>query len=186
MKTKLYCSVKILVLLIVANGFSYPGFAQWSSPVNLSPNAISALLNESMGPCIGVSGDTVHVIWADRFSPTRGAIYYTQSADTGLTWSSPVAITSTNGNAWNPAIAVNGSNIHVVWREIDTLNQHRSSHYKQSLDGGNTWGTNVVLDTVIADWPAVAVSGNSVYVVNDIVTSASPYNTEIFFPEIFR
>jgi hypothetical protein len=69
----------------------------------------------------------------------------------------------------------------VVWREIDTLNQHRSSHYKHSLDGGRTWGPDVVLDTVVADWPAVAVSGDKVYVANDIVTSASPYNTEIFF-----
>jgi hypothetical protein len=172
---------KILVLIIIST--LIPGLvsAQWSAPINLSPGAISALLNESMGPCIGVSGDTVHVVWADRFTPNTGAIYYRQSADTGLTWSVPVAITSIQGNAWNPAIAVNGSNIHVVWREIDTVNLHRSSHYKHSLDGGITWGPDVVVDTAVADWPAVAVSGHSVYVANDIVTSSSPYNTEIFF-----
>jgi len=181
MKTPFYCSLKMLVLLIYITGLPSIVLAQWTTPVNLSPDAVQALLNESMGSCIGVSGDTVHVVWADRFSSTKGAIYYTQSADTGLTWTTPVAITNKNGNAWNPAIAVNGSNIHVVWREIDTLNQHRSSHYRHSLDEGSTWGPTVVLDTAIADWPAVAVSGNNIYVANDIVTSSSPYNTEIFF-----
>ena len=115
-----------------------------------------------MGPCIGVNGDTVHVVWADRLSANKGAIYYTRSADTGLTWSSPIPITDVNRNAWNPAIAVNGANIHVVWREIDTVTGHRSSWYIHSLDGGNTWGTILVLVTAIADWPAVTVSGNYV------------------------
>jgi hypothetical protein len=181
MKTPVNYSIKNLLLLFGAILFPSFVFAQWSSPVNLSPNAINAYLNESMGPCIGVSGDMVHVVWADRFTVNKGAIYYTQSADTGLTWSSPVPITDVNHNAWNPAIAVNGSNIHVVWREIDTVTNHRSSWYKHSLDGGVTWGPVVVVDTAVADWPAVAVSGNYVYVANDIVTSATPYNTEIFF-----
>lgn len=175
MKTKLLLASFLSVLVSIIS------YAQWSAPVDLSPASISAGLNESMGPCIGVSGDTVHVIWCDRLGTNKGAIYYTHSTDTGLTWSNPVPITSLVGNSWNPAIAVNGANIHVVWREIDTVNNHRSSHYCRSLDGGNTWGPNVVLDTVVADWPAVAVSGNMVYVANDIVTSASPYNTEVFF-----
>ena len=181
MKNPEYFIKTAALLLLLEFSPAFTVSAQWSQPVNLSPNAVSALLNESMGPCIGVSGVTIHVVWADRFTSKKGAIFYTASADTGLAWSTPVAITDLNGNAWNPAIAVNGSNIHVVWREIDTINQHRSSHYKHSLDGGISWGPNVCLDTVIADWPAVAVSGDMVYVANDIVTSSSPYNTEIFF-----
>ncbi len=155
--------------------------AQWSGPVNLSPGATSAGLNESMGSCIGVNGDIVHVVYGDRFNSTHGAIFYTRSSNAGLTWTNPVAITDLHGNAWNAAIAVNGINIHVVWRTIDTLDNHRSSHYKHSIDGGNTWGPDLQIDSPVADWPAVAVSGNHVYVANDIVTSANPYNTEIFF-----
>jgi hypothetical protein len=173
---------KRLYLVLFFTGFlKVITFAQWSAPVDISPGAVSAGLNESMGSCLGVSNNTLHVVWCNRFSTNRGAIYYTHSADTGSTWSTPIPISNTNGNAWNPAIAVNGLNIHVVWREIDSVNNHRSSHYCHSLDGGITWGINIVLDTVVADWPAVAVAGDKVYVANDIVTSQSPYNTEIFF-----
>jgi hypothetical protein len=134
-----------------------------------------------MGSCIGTSGDTVHVVWTDKLSTTTAAIYYTHSLDTGITWSTPIALTNLSGNAWNPAIAVNGKNIHVVWREFKPSGSGmRASWYKHSLDGGNTWGPNVFLDST-ADWPAVAVSGNIVYVANDLVTAASPYNTEIYF-----
>src|ERR1019366_3173205 len=181
MKTPQRFSTKIVVLLIFCITIPAITFAQWSNALNLSPNAVSAGLNESMGTCIGVSGDTVHVVWVDRLSSTKGALYYIRSIDSGLTWSNPVNITDTSGNAWNPAIAVNGSSVHVVWREINLANNHRTSMYKHSLDGGNTWGTKVIVDTAVADWPAVAVSGDTVYVVNDIVVAASPYNTEIFF-----
>ncbi len=172
---------RILLALVFTGFIRFAALAQWSSPADISPGAVSALLNESMGSCIGVSGDTIHVVWCDRFSAKKGALYYTMSADTGLTWTAPIPITGINGNAWNPAISVSGSRVHVVWREIDTVDNHRSSHYRHSLDGGSTWGPGVMLDSVIANWPAVTASGNSVYVANDIVTSQSPYNTEIFF-----
>ena len=153
---------------------------QWSSPVLLSPSAVNAGLNESMGSCIGVSGDTIHVVWFDITSSTTSVIYYIRSTDSGRTWNNPVPITSVAGNAWNPAIAVVGSNVHVVWREINPSNNHRASYYQHSLDGGSTWTSKVFLDST-ADWPAISISGNIVYVVNDVVTSQSPYNTEIFF-----
>ncbi len=181
MEPKLHCQKKIVIVSIIAILISSISYAQWSAHVNLSPNAQSASTNESMGSCIGVSGDTIHVIWADKHTATHSALYYTRSVDTGLTWSVPVHITDTSGNAWNPAIAVNGKNVHVVWRYIDPVTGKRSSWYKHSTNGGNTWGPNVLLDTAIADWPAVAVSGDKVYVANDYVTSANPYNTEIFF-----
>ncbi len=170
---------KSLSAIIIAIVLPTLLFAQWGASVNLSPNSLSAGQNESMGSCIGVSGNTVHVVWSDKRSSTKAVIYYTRSLDAGLTWSNPVTISDTNGNAWNPAIAVNGSSVHVVWRNI--VSNVRSSWYVHSLDGGNTWGTPLLIDAAVADWPAVTVSGNMVYVVNDIVTSTNPYNTEIFF-----
>jgi hypothetical protein len=180
MKTAIRFFSKILPLLTNIFLFPMAAHAQWSTPVSLSPSAVSAALNESMGSCLGASGDSLHVVWTDKLSTTNAVIYYTRSLDTGLTWSAPVAISNIGGNAWNPAIAVNGRNVHVVWREVNPVNNHRASYYMHSLDGGSTWSPAVFLDST-ADWPAVAVSGNIVYVANDLVTAASPYNTEIFF-----
>ncbi|HTA28103.1 MAG TPA: exo-alpha-sialidase [Bacteroidia bacterium] len=180
MKTNLRDSVKTLTLVLLTLIFPSLLYAQWSAPADISPGAISAFLNESMGTCIGVSGDTLHVVYADKHSTKNVVINYTHSVDTGKTWSAPVPITSLTGYTYNPAIAVNGRNVHVVWRVIDTLTGKRASWYKHSTDGGNTWGPNVFLDST-ADWPAVAVSGANVYMANDVVTSNSPYNTEIFF-----
>ncbi len=163
--------------LILAVFLPFTGFAQWSTPVNLSPNAMSAKLNENMGPCIAANGDTLHVVWSDH--RTQGfAIYYLHSLDSGLTWSNPVPITDTMGKASDPVVAAYGKNVHVVW--MDSVNGIRASFYKRSLNGGITWQPEICLDSNTKFWPGVAVSGNKVYVSLDKIVSTSPYNTEVF------
>ncbi len=150
-------------------------YAQWSPGIRLSLNSMNAALNENAGPCLAVSGDTVHVVWSDH--RTNGyAIYYDRSVDKGITWSVAVPITDTTGKATMPAIAVSGSGIHVVW--MDTLLGIRASYYKRSLDGGNTWGPNVCLDNGTKFWPGIAASGSRLYAtLNKEVISG---NTEVY------
>jgi len=176
--TSIYFSKKILFILLLAITMPTLTSAQWSAPVNLSPNAFYAMLNESMGSCFGVSNDTIHVVWQDKLTAKKSILYYTRSIDTGLVWSTPIAITSMTGNSWHPAMAVNGPNVHVAWEEIDTITNARNSYYKHSLDGGNTWSSGVFIDST-GDWPGIAVSGKNVYIVNDRHITAS--NSEIFF-----
>ena len=97
-----YAKTSLLILIALCFYSNYSA-AQWSVPINISPNARNPLMNENMGPCIAVSGDTVHVIWSDQTSH-GSAIYYTRSVDTGHTWSMAVAITDTNGKASMPCI----------------------------------------------------------------------------------
>src|SRR6185295_851350 len=131
--------------------------------------------NENSGQCLAVNGDTVHVVWTDH--RTLGhAIYYRHSPDAGVTWNTAIPITDTTGTAIFPAIAVSGSTIHVVW--LDSSLGVPASFYKRSLDGGNTWGPAVCLDSSTKFWPGVATSGSMVFVTlnKEIVIG----NTEVF------
>ncbi len=166
---------RIQSIIVISLLISSTSFAQWSASVNLSPHAVAATLNENMGPCIAVSGDTVHVVWVDKRSSTASAIFYKRSIDAGLTWNTEVALTDSNGKASFPAIAVSGSSVHVVW--MDSLGGVRVSDYKRSLDGGATWGAFAVIDSNSAFWPGVAASGNLVIVSLNLQDSIA--NTEV-------
>lgn len=136
--------------------------AQWATRVNLSPNAMSAALNEDMGQCLAVSGDTVHVVWSDKRT-AGAAIYYCHSYDGGLTWGTGVNITDTTKYGTMPAIAASGSSVHVVWFDSAIIGR-KASFYRRSLDAGNTWGPVVCLDSNTLFWPGVSANGNLVAV----------------------
>lgn len=94
--------------------------------------------------------DTIHVVWSGNESDAAGAweIWYSNSDDEGLTWSTAVNLSNDVGGAApyssiTPAIATNGSDIFVVWHD-DTLNagfggpaEHLS--FRSSDDNGVTW-----------------------------------------------
>src|SRR5438105_10925461 len=85
--------------------------AQWSAPLKLSTADTSTRLNENMGRCLAVSGDSVHVVWVDG---TSGVLYYKHSFDAGMTWSTDAALTA--GLSDFSCIAVNGSTVHIAYR----------------------------------------------------------------------
>jgi hypothetical protein len=150
-------------------------YAQWSPEVKISTGAMQASLNEDAGPCLAVSNDTLYVVWSDH--RTNGyAIYYDRSIDTGMTWSIPVPVTDTTGNATMPVVAVSGRNVHIVW--MGNIQGVRASYYIRSLDGGDAWGPKVCLDSITAFWPGVATSGDTVVVT--LNKDAGTGNTEVF------
>jgi hypothetical protein len=176
MKSHTISQKSILSLIFLFTTVPYLLYAQWSARTLLSPNAISASLNENMATCLAVGGDTVHVVWSDQ-RPAGTAIYYKRSFDLGTTWNVDTPITDTTGSATFPAISVSGSTVHVVW--MDTSLGHRASFYKRSLDGGNTWGQTFCLDSITAFWPGLSSSGTMVVV--SLNKQVAVGNTEVFF-----
>jgi hypothetical protein len=125
---------------------------------NLSNNgAVSA------GPAIAVSGNNVYVVWSDN-TPGRGEIFYRRSIDGGATFSSTINLSNNTGFSDSPDIAITGNHVSVVWR--DSTPGNTEILYRRSMNSGVTFSSTINLsnNTGFSADPAIAVSGNNVYV----------------------
>ena len=142
---------------------STDGGLTWESDVRLTDNP-----SYSGFPCVAVSGQIVNVVWEDDRDGTgyEGSVYCKRSADGGATWGSDTRLTDDIADAWDPVIAVSGSDVHVVWHDMRD-GSFREIYYKRSTDGGTTWGDDTRLTDAFesSEWPNIAVSGSIVHVV---------------------
>ncbi|OGW52571.1 MAG: hypothetical protein A2Y81_02475 [Nitrospirae bacterium RBG_13_43_8] len=129
-------------------------------------------------PSIAVDGLNIYVLWTAYATPGSNEIYFKKSDDGGVTWSPNKRLTNNAGISNNPVIAVDGSNIYVVW--CDDTPGNYEIYFKMSDDGGTTWTTNERLtwNTGYSQSPAIAVDGSNIYVVWYDYT---PGNYEIYF-----
>jgi BNR repeat-like domain len=124
---------------------------------------LNGTLNGSGDPAIAIdSSGHIHVVWADYVPDVSEDIYYRRSDDGGATWSAVKRLSWTSGWSESPGIAVGpGDTIHVVWE--DETPGNGEVYYKQSTDGGATWGTSKRLSSTAdsSRYPVIAVSGDS-------------------------
>ena len=123
---------------------------------------------ESWNPSVAVSGETVHVVWSDnRISSANYEIYYKRSIDNGTSWGADTRLTNATGASHFPTVAVEGSNVHVVWQDPGS-GSNNDIHYMKSSDNGTTWSidTNLTnVSTTTKYLPGVAAKGGKVHVV---------------------
>jgi hypothetical protein len=88
----------------------------------------------------------------------------------GAQWGPDTKLSTTDSSAqlnenMGPSIAASGDTVHVVW--WDSKNNGSAIYYKRSTDAGVTWGADTRLSGTPghADFPAIAVSGNTVHLV---------------------
>jgi hypothetical protein len=131
----------------------------------------------SYSPAIAVSGSNVHVVWFDD-TPGNYEIYYKRSTDYGATWVKTKRLTKNAGNSYPPAIAVSGSNVHVIW--YDDTPGNWEIYYKRSTTNGATWSKQKRLTRNAGNSsnPDITVSGSNIHVVWRDLT---PGNNEIYY-----
>src|SRR4030042_972117 len=101
----------------------------------------------------------------------------------GDTWTANKQITNTLGDSKSPAIAVDGSNIYVVWQDNTPDLSNEEIYFKRSVDGGVTWKTDKRLTNNAggnydSQYPAIAGDGSHIYVV---WYDNAPGSYEIYF-----
>ncbi len=137
----------------------------WSNDIMLSENDSWY----SFDPKIAVNDNYIHVVWADNKDNPEffgNEIYYRRSSNYGKTWDSEIRLIYSNGYSGSPVIGVNGSNIHIAWR--DSRSGTTEVYYKRSIDNGDSWGPDVLLsedDGYMSYQQAISVSNSNVHVV---------------------
>jgi len=139
----------------------------WTKDIRLTNNAEISKL-----PSIAVNGSNVHVVWSnwawkDYLGDSSMELFYKRSEDNGVTWTPDIQLTDVfDGIAEWATIAVNGSNVHVMWSDArDRLNWE--IYYMRSVDNGYTWSNEIRLtnDPSYSGCPETAVNGSNIHVI---------------------
>ncbi len=142
-----------------------PAAAQWEPELRLTEAPDSSQTSGHFNS-LAVSGDTVHIVWADKRSG-NWEIYYRRSVDDGVHWGEEVLLSANGPNRLPyrslPSLAVSGATVHVVWHNDRTGNYEL--YYRRSMDGGDTWSAEECLSyDMIWSWvPSIAVLGSTVH-----------------------
>ena len=111
-----------------------------AAPTNVSDNQ-----GRSARPAVAAQESDVYLVWEDDVSG-QNEILFAKSSDGGETFSEPVAISrlEEGGFAQNSDIAVEGSNVYVVWADYDS-EEESTAAFAMSRDGGDTFGNKTLL-----------------------------------------
>ncbi len=121
--------------------FSEDSGETWSDPQIISFSTPSPIESR-----ISVDDEgNINIIWLLPLYSQNTSVYYTRSEDGGLNFSTEVNISSEKDNfssAYNPCLAVNGSDVYVGWTAWP-LGGSRYSYvyFNFSVDNGNTWNS---------------------------------------------
>ena len=98
---------------LISSTKSADGGSMFTEPIkNLSSNTGISFQSK-----IATSGGNVHVVWQDETSG-NGDILYRRSTDDGRPFPNIIKNLSSNAaQSINPAVAVSGNNLHVIWAD---------------------------------------------------------------------
>ena len=115
----------------------------------------------SKRPALAFGGSTLHLVWDDS-TPGNKEIYYKSSGNGGANWSAIRRLSTTNGNSYAAAIAVERFEYP---RGVERFDPGNFEIYtKSSNSGGGSWSSLRRLSTTsgASMTPAIVVNGSDV------------------------
>lgn len=133
----------------------------WEADVklsNLSPGKVDPL------PRLAANGKVLLVFFSGQTEAGEN-LFYTLSTDSGSDFATQRQLTTDPGYQSNPAAAIVGTMVHLVWQNYVEGEEH--VYYTRSLDAGATWQSEVSLTNVSGQdrHPAIVAIGEKVFVV---------------------
>ena len=121
--------ITVVMFLLLFSAMAYGD--TWTTAKRLTNNA-----GYSESPAIALNGQNIYVVWRDS-TPGNDEIYFKKSDNGGITWTTKERLSWNAGSSVFPVIAVDGSNIYVVWDDATSGNSE--IYFKKSIDEGATW-----------------------------------------------
>ena len=123
-------------------------------------------------PSIAVAGQFIYIVWEEV--KNGHVIMYTGSSNGGNNWSEPSTVSNITDSASSPSLSACDKYLHLVWE--DYSNSGYEIYYKNSTDGGISWGSETRLTNNPADsyLPCISANGQFLHVVwSDLRTGYS-------------
>lgn|GEM_PF-6306826 len=114
----------------------------FSSPV--SAGQVAARNADAAFGVMAVAGSTIHIVWSEGQGNSQGEqtqVFYTQSIDGGVHFSTPKPLSGSPQASGRPSLAASGTDVLVVWEASDP--QLLGIDKVTSTDGGATFGSAV-------------------------------------------
>jgi len=136
------------------NGITWQPDVRLTNDASISERASIATWNNS-----------IYVVWQDERDNDK-EIYFKISTDNGANWSGDVRLTNSLGESETPTLAVEETNINVVWSDSRNGIGNGEVYYKKSTDAGLNWSEDIrITNTPSASGrPSIAVSSNFVHI----------------------
>jgi hypothetical protein len=143
---------------------SNDGGGRFSGIKNLSRNNTG----DSVSPSIASLGNNVYVVWTD-YNPGKSEIFLRASNDNASTFGGIKNISWSNGNSYDPKIALGGNSfVYVSWEDSSFREFTFDLIFRASDNSADTFQNKVNIGRYvgeIADHSQIAGSGNNVFVV---------------------
>jgi hypothetical protein len=141
---------------------SSDGGKTFGRSINLSDNP-----SFSEHPQIAAVENNVYVVWTDNTSGHK-EVLFRMSTDQGKAFGKVLTISDENTNAYHPEITASGTNVFVIWNNLDA---DKGNHIllRHSIDGGSIFDSKMEIGVGVKDsFPKVAADDSNFFVVWDV------------------
>jgi hypothetical protein len=141
---------------------SSDGGKTFGRSINLSDNP-----SFSEHPQIAAVENNVYVVWTDNTSGHK-EVLFRMSTNQGKAFGKVLTISDENTNAYHPEITASGTNVFVIWNNLDA---DKGNHIllRHSIDGGSIFDSKMEIGVGVKDsFPKVAADDSNFFVVWDV------------------